>query len=698
MTARALAACVAACAALAAQQAPTPSPPSRFERVLWVSDANGVESAARHGFTAVQVGRGGDPAPAIAKGLGFYLDQPIGKGLLELRDEAFAPVRAAYEQKRDPALLVRPACFAEPGAIERAAAAAAAEAARVRGASLRFVALADEASATRHDAPLDTCRCEACLAAFREFARRRYGGIDAANAALGTQFAAFEQLTPPTVDQIRRRELGDAELPADLRAFGAWLDFVDAQYADALLRIAAAAQAAVPGVPVGLTGLSAPAAFGGNDFARYVPALSLVEPYDLGGAVELARSFAPAGAHRYATVAPPDEAALAGASLTPYVRATFAALACQGAHGAVVWNDRTVVGDGGALSPFGAAVVAAREALGPALDACAGARVETSSVWLVESQAAVRAWWMIDSAKDGMTWPRRLASYERTHSTSQAARVGWLRLLQDLGVEPRFVAESALAERLLQQRPRVLALPATLALSDRSAQAIRAYVNAGGVVVADHGVGLYDEQLRRRASGALDALFGIVERSMRWDALLVREGKTVARSRGLPLAEGGLVGAMGEKRDEGMAHLEHSLGRGRAVYLNAPVVGYAAWRLDPAAVEPARELRRRVRGVLQRAGVEPPCEVRGEGLPTCIQRTRLALRDGREVLAVRVHALEAPAILRELGRNGPRAVRLELPSPRRVFRLDGTAIGDGMATGFDLQLDPWGALFVEVRP
>lgn len=694
----ALAAAVVACAAAVAQAAPTPSPPARFERVLWISEPGAIAVAADRGFTAVQVGRGVDPAAAAGRGLGFYLDQPIGKGLLEVRDDAWTPVREAYEARRDPAALVRPTCFAAPGVLDAAVAAMAAEVARVRAPALRFVALADEPSATRHDAPLDTCRCAHCLAAFRAFAKRRHGSIDAANEALGTQFASFEQLTPPTVDQIRRRELGDTNLPADLRPFAAWLDFVDEQYADAVRRLAAAAQAAAPGIPVGLTGLSAPSAFGGNDFARYLPALTLVEPYAIGGAVELARSFAPPAAHRYATVAPPGEAALAGASLANWAQATFAALACAGTHGAVVWNDKTVFAADGALTAFGEAVVAAQASLGPALDACAGARVQTSSVWLVESQPSVRAWWMLDSAGDGMTWPRRLASHEQSHSTSQAARSGWLRLLQDLGVEPRFVAEATLAERLLREPPRVLVLPATLALADRTAQAIRAYVHAGGTLLADHSTGLYDEQLRRRDGGALDPLFGVAARSMRWEALLVREGKPLGRTRGLPLAEAGLAGAMGEKREGGMAHLEHALGRGRAVYLNAPVVGYGGWRLDADAVEPARDLRRRVRGVLQRAGVEPPCEVRGERLPTCIQRTRLLLRDGREALAVRVHALDAPAVLRELGRDGARAVRLELPTPRRLFRLDGTQVGDAAAASFELRLDPWSALIVEVRP
>ncbi len=694
-----VAAAFGAAAALPAQTAPAAAPPTRFHWVLWCGDAAaGAAVAQRAGYTDVQLARGADPAPVLGKGLGYYLDQPIGKGLLELRDDAWSPVRTAYEKGRDPATLVRPSCFAAPGVVDAAAAAAVAEAERVRGPSLRFVALADEASATRHDAPLDTCRCVHCLAAFRAFAARRFGGLDATNEALGTHFASFDALVPPTVDQVRRRELGDVELPRDLRPFGVWLDFVDAQYADALRKIANAVQVAVPGVPVGLTGLQAPAAFGGNDYARYVPALTLVEPYAIGGAVELARSFAPPSAHRYATIMAPDAAALGPAKLVDHVRAQFAALLCQGAHGAVVWNDAAVVGPDGAPTPFGAAVAAARAELGPALDACAGARVQTSSVWLVESQASVRAWWMLDSAADGLTWVRRLASHERAHSTSQATRIGWLRLLQDLGCEPRFVAEQALAERLLQERPRVLVLPATLALAGRTAQAIRAYVQAGGTVLADFGAGLYDEQLRRRDVAALDELFGITGRSWRWDALLVREGRALGRSSGLPLAEQGLVGGLGEARDGGMAFVERRTGRGRAVCLNAPVCAYGGWRLDEAAIEPALALRRRVRSVLQAAGVEPPCEVVGDGLPTFVQRTRLVLRDGREALAIRLQGDGAPAQLQRLAADGPRAVRCVLPAPRRLLRLDGTPIGDGAATTFELRLDPWSALVFEVRP
>lgn len=681
---------------LPAQVAAVP-PPVRFERVLWCADvARGAPVAANLGCTAVQVGRGVDPGPALAAGLGFYLDQPIGKGLLELRDAEWQPVRDGYERTRDAAAVRRPGCLSTPGLVADAARAAAAEALRLRGPGLRFIALADEASATRHDAPLDPCHCEHCLAEFRRFAARRCGDVATLNRMMGTQFASIAAAVPPSTDAVRRRELGDVALPADLRGWSLGREFADEQFAAAVAAIAVAVQAVAPEVPIGLTGLAVPAAFGGNDPARLLPGLTLAEPYDVGGACELARCLLPSFAHRYATLAPPDAAALGPMSLRDHVRARLAAMACQGLAGVVLWNDGTVAGADGGRTPFGEAVRAAFAVLGPALDACAGAQVESGAVWLVESQPSVRTWWMLDSAGDGMTWTRRLQSYERAHSTSQAARTGWIRLLQDLGQQPHFVAAAALPERLLQRRPRCLVLPATIALADRAAQAITAYVQQGGVVLADHSTGLYDDDLQRRPAGALDALFGIEQRSLRWDDLRVRGGGSTARPGGLPLAEHGLRGRIAERRDAGDAHVEHGTGRGRAVYLNAPVAAYGRWRLDAAAVEPARELRRRVRAVLQRAGVEPPCELRGEGLPTCIERTVLRLRDGRSVLAIRLHALEAPAILQQIAAAGPRPVVVELPAPRTLRHLGGESLGTG--TRFELQLDAFGALLLEVAP
>lgn len=687
-----------ACSAPAPAQVP---PPQRFHALLWCGDPAQATLARDLGCDGVQLPRGGDPAPLRELGLGFYLDQPIGKGLLELRDDDWRPLVQEFERTRDPAALVRPQCFAAPGVVAAAAAAAAQEAERVRGDGLLFVALADEASATRHDAPLDTCQCAHCAAAFRAFLRERHPTLAAANEALGTFYARWDDVALPSTDAVRRRELGDVRLPADLRPFALRLEFVDRQFADAVHAIAAVVRTAVPGTPVGLTGLQVPGAFGGNDPARLLPALTLAEPYAIGGTPELARAFLPPGAHRYATLFAPAADAPAGAApVASFVRASLAAMATDGLAGTVVWNDAAAADEDGAPSAFGRALRDELRRLRPVLDACAGARVLTDPVWLLESQPSVRAYWMLDSARDGMTWVRRLGSYEREHSTSQAARLGWLRLLQDLGVEPTCVGAAELPERLLRERPRCLVLPATLALSDRAAQAILAFVDAGGTVLADHGTGLYDEALLRRDTGVLDELFGIRERSLAWADQLVHEGRATARGTGLPLAERGLQGDLGERRADGMAFLERAHGRGRAVYLNAPVCAYGGWRLDPMAIEPAHELRRRVRAVLQQASVEPAFDVRGDGLPTCVLRRRLRLRDGREVLAVRLQALSDPSLLQRLARDGERPVQLLLRRERalRPLGAEPGAAAPAAAVQFEARLDPFAALWFEVLP
>lgn len=675
---------------------PVVQPPQRFERILWCGNAKtGPQLARKSGYTAVQLGRGGDATPLRSMGLRFYLDQPIGKGLLELRDNQWIPVVQLFERSRDASQMVRPTCFAEPGRVDKAAAAAAQEARRVGREAMLFVALADEASSTRHNAPLDTCQCQHCLHEFRAFARQRFADINALNAVLGTHYASFERAVPVSTDQVRNRELGGRQLPQDLRPFSLWLDFVDQQFAGAVQKIRHRVEAAVPGIPVGLTGLAVPGPFGGHDYSQLIDGHMLAEPYDIGGSIELCRSLLPPGAHRYATLIPPTKDSRASnVSIDDYVRARLMGMASQGMAGVVVWNDATVVDQSGDVTPFGRAVRKAFVAHGAEFDALAGAEVEASPIWLVESQASVRAWWMLDSARDGMTWVRRLASYEETHSTSQSARSSWIRLLQDLGHQPQFVTSKSLADRLLVERPKCVVLPAMLALSERAVQALNVYVRTGGTLLADHSTAIYDEQLRRRDQGALDKLFGIKHRSFAWNDLLVREGLSTSREAGLPPAESLLRGEASRQETDTDTSLERAVGRGRAYYLNAPVVAYREWRLDEAQVARCQSLRRFVRAALRRARILPVCQVAGKGLPTCVERVPLRLRDGREVLAVRVNAIERPRVLRTLAENGSIEIELTFPQQRHFRELNGK--DHGTTSVVKTTLDPFGAVFLGV--
>ena len=73
-------------------QPPPVPPPGKLETILWlhggpIRDADFFAAVTELGFTAVSVSTGEDPSVPAANGLGFYLDQAVGKGVLELRDE-----------------------------------------------------------------------------------------------------------------------------------------------------------------------------------------------------------------------------------------------------------------------------------------------------------------------------------------------------------------------------------------------------------------------------------------------------------------------------------------------------------------------------------------------------------------------------------------------------------------------------------
>jgi hypothetical protein len=477
-------------------------------------------------------------------------------------------------------------------------------------------------------------------------------------------------------------------LPSNLAPFSDWLDFVDEGFAAAVHRLVRECEAAAPGVPAGLTGVQAPLAFGGHDYFRLLEGAKVVEAYDLGGAFDLALSAAP-HAQRWSTMQLPIEPSPQDVNL---MLATFAEMAARGQSGAVAWNDERALGADHAATAVGQSLRAALQAAKPVLDACAGARVVPHAVWVCESQASVRAWWMLDSEQDGLTWVRRLSSHEVTHSTSCAARRGWQKLLSDVGVTPQFVGEKDLPTRLLKERPALLVLPATIALSDRACRAIAAYVQQGGALVADHSPALYDERLALRERGGLDELFGIERRSLRLDDLDVREGRSIRGECGA--VDRGLVAKVAD-RSGGQAVYVEQRRRGRAICLNLPVCVYAGVRLDPQAIGIASDLRKRVRQALHGLQLTPFVEARGQGLPTCVQRTWLHATDGRRLLAVRVDALDAPNVLATVAGDGARNVRLLFPQSVRILSLSGKEIASGSEV--EAPLDAYGGLFVEVR-
>ena len=118
-------------------------------------------------------------------------------------------------------------------------------------------------------------------------------------------------------------------------------------------------------------------------------------------------------------------------------------------------------------------------------------------------------------------------------------------------------------------------------------------------------------------------------------------------------------------------------------------------RLDQKRLVTALDLRQRVLWVLREAGVTAPVLVVSERVPTCLERIVLRAGDGRTLLAVRVNALESPAVLRDIGKGGTRGAKLTFPDRRQVTDLITGRIYPA-ATEHQLRLDPFRGLFLVV--
>ncbi|MGE0145625.1 MAG: hypothetical protein AB7T19_20235, partial [Planctomycetota bacterium] len=499
---------------------------------------------------------------------------------------------------------------------------------------------------------------------------------------------------PLTTTAIRRRELGVSTLPRNLSPWNDALAFTDRAFVDLVGAATRRCAEKAPGLPVGLTGLPAPSAFGGFDYRDLLVGQGFYEVYDDGGVGALARARAEDGAREFVTIFPlrEDES-------PALLDARLADALAHGMSGAIVWSSGDCFAADGTPTRFGAALTSTFARFAPVSRRLAAARVQTSSVWIVESPPCVRARWMLDSIADGDTWPKRFTSHEVANGTSMRGRESFVDLLRDLGLQPHFVYADELPSLLTSSPPQLLVLHDFLAVSEAEARAVRAFVERGGHVVADHGVGVYDENLVLRKRGVLDDLFGLKSRSFLRADWLLRDARGVDSLRtggGLAIAERGLRGELAERLDAADVQIEARHGTGRAVMLNLGVCEYSAMRNDPERFVAARELRARMRQVLRSAGVDPPVLVRGEGLPTAIERVRLRARDGSQLLALRVAALERPAVMAQLAERGELRVEVVFPRATKLIDLWTGAEVDARPS-CTVVLDPWRGAFFELR-
>lgn len=626
----------------------------------------------------------------------YYVDHAAGKGDLYLRPQEWAKFREAYRQNRQRP--IRPNCLRDPTVIERLKRLLTENISRAKVGPVVAYAFDDEISVTSFTSPADVCWCERCLAAFRTWLKGQYGTIESLNAEWRTDYTRFDEAEPLAVDDLRENH----SRPFDRWNLARWCDhrsFMDATFAEVLADLVAFSNRLDPRVPAGFVGGQAPAAYGGYDYAKLARAVQWMEAYDIGATNEILRSFW--GQER------------------PHVQtffSTFEPLRDQwflwyyfvhGNRGVICWpdNNGTPWFQGSEVNP---AIQALSETFaelqGPLGELLVGAEFLHDGIAVYYSHPSIQVSWFMDIQPHGSTWINRSSSLNNDHATDILNRWAWLKLLEDCGFQYNLVSYLEVPERgLSPDQYRVLLLPRTLALSDREAAALRAYVEAGGSIIADYLCGVFDEHGKGRGQGALDDLFGVTHDF----SAGVLDGQNIAevdaekydrplseklnyegarRRDGFVLYERGLQAP--EFPEGGAFKVSRTVGKGRVVDLNLTPLEYLLQRGTPGG-QPYQDL---MTSLLAQTGLKPRLRVQRRGAVDPLIESLFWRKGDRIILGLIHNALRAAQVDSAAspspagggggwgpGADGLEPIRLEFAQPVAGLRNERTGrdLGDG---------------------
>jgi hypothetical protein len=735
--------------AVCSQPSPPPASPGHpddYQVIMWVlggytDDTDLFFQRLRDAnITAVQINPGMSPDPAVSRGLGYYIENVHRIAFLHDRRPIYQADWDGYTSTHDKRFLLRDPCLHDPEYLAQAKHDIQTDVSHHADAEPRplLYDLGDECSITSFASPMDYCFSDLTLAAFRRWLRDQYPSLRRLNDQWETDFPTWDDLLPMTTYEIKERESAglspapplDADAseqaapapepttdrsarpsrPADRENYSPWADhrtFMDITFAQSWRQFRQWVREVDPHTPVGLEGTQMPAAFGGYDLWRLSQVLDWVEPYDVGNAHAIWRSFFPETAPIYATLFEHDP---------NHASRRLWHLVLNGDRGVIIWCSKDwfdYESPDLAPQPFVSGMADLFAQLrGPAAHTIMHAHRDRAPIAIHYSHPSLQVAWMLDSREDGDTWPRRFSSWEATHSRLTLVRNSWTKLIEDLGLQYDFVSTQQILDGVLEQRGyQALILPQSMAIGDDEASAIKAYVRAGGAVIADFLPGVFDEHARRRSSGVLDGLFGVGRfRSGLINQPQQTEGPGfVLDGRHLPLgpAEPHLRLLVGRPAaytaplslDEPAAGapdrtpvlIQRRVGAGRTCYLNLSPIDYAKWRLSGDGAD----LRRIIAGIFADIGIQPPIAVTIEGGPPVgCEVVTYRGDDGRRYLALMRNPEYRISSLGEIGYTDnsrfetPVEVTITLDQPTQLREM----LSDrdlGEAERLTLTLDPW---------
>jgi len=569
---------------------PEPGPGDRWDRWVFMpwkhrwggpydeDLAAAMKKAGFNGGVCENAGLIDSCAPLHEKhGFLWYLGHTAGKGDLFLRENDL-PADEKKELRRKG---TRPRCLLDPDVIARMKKENIEPAvSSARGfETCAAYALDDEISWGFFTTPVRWDNSKRSIAGFNEWLDARYGSKEALLAQWGTKNEKFmgRMATPDDFQQLYRSPLHEWNLSPWCDA----LSYMDSQLLNLVGELVEHANALDPERPCGFVGCQGPAAYGGTNYAKVIRKVQFLEAYDIGCSMEILRSF-----NRSARIPLVQTCFLDPRS--PQGRWFLWNGMVHGNRGVIQWAEDWWKEGGDMLS------------IGPVLRQIEkqsrklhNAKWMHDKVALYYSHPSIQVSWFIDCELHQRTWINRQSGMNNRLSSVSGTFWAWTKLLEDAGLQYDFVSYADLLENGLDEITyKVLILPRTLALSAQEARLIEEYVKRGGVVIADHMTGIFDQHGRGWKRPALDELFGIGSRPRATrdtmfggSCLAELDPETYYKK---TFIEAGREIRAKCKRSKGMAVAERELrcfrekktGKGWAVHMNTSVMEYVGLRAE----------------------------------------------------------------------------------------------------------------------
>ena len=402
--------------------------------------------------------------------LGIYWFDPGRERLVNLWKE--------FKDKGDKSTLTREVCLSDPATLKAAEDAVRAKVKAQKKYNPGIYYIGDESSVSAYSMEVELDFCPKALDDFRGWLKARYGTIEKLNVQWQTPYKDFAEIIPFTILEVEK----DAA-----KAVG-WSEhrtFMEERYEDVLKLIRKVGKEEDPNAEFELTGTQSATSFDGIDWARHTRHVKRFVPYNINFAYDQLRCFNPGV----------KMSALTGyGSRGSGVKLSLWSQAMHGLLSANIFWEWSLVNPDFSLSANARDIGETfAELRGKGIGRLIGtAHWVKSPVAIYYSQPSIHA-----------------ARVQKREAICHEARNAWCQVTRDLGLQFDMLSYFQVEEGTwLQDPPKVLVLPAALAVSPAEAKNLVQYVENGGTLVADMPPGLCDDRCDFRQDKLLAKLFG----------------------------------------------------------------------------------------------------------------------------------------------------------------------------------------------